>query len=85
MERYHYFSSSCRQFGFNCKSLSELKGDENEADGALATVLGVLKSIHEKFFDPVRNFVLLIIVACFIYLIVLNDLLSCNFLVGTWR
>uniref|UniRef100_A0A803L210 RNA polymerase II C-terminal domain phosphatase-like n=1 Tax=Chenopodium quinoa TaxID=63459 RepID=A0A803L210_CHEQI len=52
MERYHYFSSSCRQFGFNCKSLSELKGDENEADGALATVLGVLKSIHEKFFDP---------------------------------
>uniref|UniRef100_A0A803L211 protein-serine/threonine phosphatase n=1 Tax=Chenopodium quinoa TaxID=63459 RepID=A0A803L211_CHEQI len=48
MEIYHYFSSSCRQFG----SLSELKGDENEAGGALATVLGVLKSIHEKFFDP---------------------------------
>ncbi|KNA16742.1 hypothetical protein SOVF_085710 isoform C [Spinacia oleracea] len=51
MERYHYFSSSCRQFGFNCKSLSELKGDENEADGALATVLGVLKKIHSNFFD----------------------------------
>ncbi|KMS99186.1 hypothetical protein BVRB_2g047230 [Beta vulgaris subsp. vulgaris] len=52
MERYHYFSSSCRQFGYSCKSLSELKGDENEADGALATVLGVLKKIHSKFFDP---------------------------------
>ncbi|XP_021858055.2 RNA polymerase II C-terminal domain phosphatase-like 4 isoform X3 [Spinacia oleracea] len=52
MERYHYFSSSCRQFGFNCKSLSELKGDENEADGALATVLGVLKKIHSNFFNP---------------------------------
>lgn len=55
MERYHYFSSSCRQFGYSCKSLSELKGDENEADGALATVLGVLKKIHSKFFDPVSS------------------------------
>ncbi|GAB4852999.1 RNA polymerase II C-terminal domain phosphatase-like 4 [Ancistrocladus abbreviatus] len=25
MERYHFFSSSCRQFEFSCKSLSELK------------------------------------------------------------
>lgn len=52
MERYHFFSSSCRQFGFSCKSLSELKSDENESDGALATLLGVLKRIHSKFFDP---------------------------------
>ncbi|KAK2984132.1 hypothetical protein RJ640_006285 [Escallonia rubra] len=51
MERYHFFASSCRQFGFNCKSLSELKSDESEADGALATVLEVLKQIHRMFFD----------------------------------
>ncbi|CAO2826015.1 unnamed protein product [Amaranthus hypochondriacus] len=55
MERYHYFSSSCRQFGFHCKSLSELKSDENEADGSLATVLGVLKKINGLFFDPERE------------------------------
>ncbi|GMH02889.1 hypothetical protein Nepgr_004728 [Nepenthes gracilis] len=52
MERYHFFSSSCRQFEFNFKSLSELKSDESESDGALATVLGVLKQIHSLFFDP---------------------------------
>ncbi|KAG7037160.1 RNA polymerase II C-terminal domain phosphatase-like 4 [Cucurbita argyrosperma subsp. argyrosperma] len=43
MERYHFFASSCHQFGFNCKSLSELKSDESETDGALATILKVLK------------------------------------------
>lgn len=53
MERYHYFVSSYRQFGFNCKSLSELKSDESEADGALVTVLEVLKRIHSMFFNPV--------------------------------
>eukprot|EP00261_Vitis_vinifera_P016434 XP_010645384.1 PREDICTED: RNA polymerase II C-terminal domain phosphatase-like 4 [Vitis vinifera] len=52
MERYHFFASSCRQFGFNCKSLSELKSDESEPDGALATVLKVLQRIHSMFFDP---------------------------------
>ncbi|KAA8535340.1 hypothetical protein F0562_030343 [Nyssa sinensis] len=52
MERYHFFASSCRQFGYNSKSLSELKSDENESDGALATVLEVLKRIHSMFFDP---------------------------------
>ncbi|XP_010265619.1 PREDICTED: RNA polymerase II C-terminal domain phosphatase-like 4 isoform X2 [Nelumbo nucifera] len=51
MERYHYFSSSCRQFGFSAKSLSELKRDECESEGALATVLKVLKRIHEMFFN----------------------------------
>uniref|UniRef100_A0ACD5U3K3 Uncharacterized protein n=1 Tax=Avena sativa TaxID=4498 RepID=A0ACD5U3K3_AVESA len=51
MERYHYFASSCRQFGFSDKSLSELMQDERESDGALATILHVLKRVHESFFD----------------------------------
>ncbi|CAL4900549.1 unnamed protein product [Urochloa decumbens] len=51
MERYHYFASSCRQFGFSVKSLSESMQDERESDGALATVLDVLKRIHAIFFD----------------------------------
>ncbi|KAG5103919.1 hypothetical protein JHK82_040889 [Glycine max] len=51
MERYHFFGSSCRQFGFNCKSLAELKSDENETDGALAKILKVLKQVHCMFFD----------------------------------
>ncbi|KAG6510979.1 RNA polymerase II C-terminal domain phosphatase-like 4 isoform X1 [Zingiber officinale] len=52
MERYHFFASSCRQFGFNAKSLSELMKDERESDGALATVLKILKRTHQMFFDP---------------------------------
>ncbi|CAL4893370.1 unnamed protein product [Urochloa decumbens] len=51
MERYHYFASSCRQFGFGTRSLSESMQDERESDGALATVLDVLKRIHAIFFD----------------------------------
>lgn len=51
MERYNFFASSCRQFGFNCKSLSQLKSDESETDGALASILKVLKQIHSIFFD----------------------------------
>nr|XP_043626483.1 RNA polymerase II C-terminal domain phosphatase-like 4 [Erigeron canadensis] len=51
MERYHYFASSCAQFGYTCQSLSELKSDESEADGALTTILELLKKIHNKFFD----------------------------------
>ncbi|XP_022639553.1 RNA polymerase II C-terminal domain phosphatase-like 4 isoform X1 [Vigna radiata var. radiata] len=51
MERYHFFASSCRQFGFNCKSLAELGNDEDETDGALAKILKVLKKVHCKFFD----------------------------------
>ena len=50
MERYFFFVSSC-QFHFNCKSLAELKRDESETAGALATVLEVLKQIHKMFFD----------------------------------
>ncbi|KAG9438924.1 hypothetical protein H6P81_019089 [Aristolochia fimbriata] len=52
MDRYHYFASSFRQFGLVGPSLSELKQDESEADGALATVLKVLKKVHQMFFDP---------------------------------
>ncbi|XP_060171792.1 RNA polymerase II C-terminal domain phosphatase-like 4 [Lycium barbarum] len=55
MDRYHFFTSSCRQFGLKCKSLSERKSDENEADGALASVLKVLQRIHSLFFDPERE------------------------------
>ncbi|XP_062180389.1 RNA polymerase II C-terminal domain phosphatase-like 4 isoform X2 [Phragmites australis] len=51
MERYHYFASSCRQFGFGVRSLSESIQDERESDGALATILDVLKRIHTIFFD----------------------------------
>ncbi|XP_027921903.1 RNA polymerase II C-terminal domain phosphatase-like 4 isoform X3 [Vigna unguiculata] len=51
MERYHFFASSCRQFGFNCKSLAELGNDEDETDGALAKILKVLKQVHCSFFD----------------------------------
>ncbi|CBI32601.3 unnamed protein product, partial [Vitis vinifera] len=52
MERYHFFASSCHQFGFHCKSLSELKSDESEPDGALATILKVLQQTHSTLFDP---------------------------------
>ncbi|PKU82751.1 RNA polymerase II C-terminal domain phosphatase-like 4 [Dendrobium catenatum] len=53
MEKYHFFASSCRIFGLGIKSLSELRQDERESDGALANILGVLKRVHQKFFDPV--------------------------------
>uniref|UniRef100_A0A2P2KLG1 RNA polymerase II C-terminal domain phosphatase-like n=2 Tax=Rhizophora mucronata TaxID=61149 RepID=A0A2P2KLG1_RHIMU len=55
MERYHFFASSCHQFGFSCKSLSELKSDESESDGALASVLKVMRNIHYTFFDELKE------------------------------
>ncbi|KAM1358859.1 hypothetical protein ACFX15_045073 [Malus domestica] len=55
MERYHFFSSSCKQFGFRCKSLSELRSDESEPEGALATVLEVLKRVHNMFFHELED------------------------------
>ncbi|OAY71206.1 RNA polymerase II C-terminal domain phosphatase-like 4 [Ananas comosus] len=61
MERYHFFASSLRQSGINCKSLSETKKDERESDGALATVLNVLKRIHRMFFDPVSTIISVIV------------------------
>ncbi|KAL6539319.1 RNA polymerase II C-terminal domain phosphatase-like 4 [Orobanche hederae] len=55
MERYHFFASSCKHFGFNCKSLSELKSDESETEGALPTVLKILQRAHRLFFDEERK------------------------------
>ncbi|TYI91759.1 hypothetical protein E1A91_D02G016500v1 [Gossypium mustelinum] len=55
MERYHFFASSCRQFGFDCRSLSQLKSDESEPDGALASILKILRQIHHIFFDELDS------------------------------
>ncbi|XP_051148952.1 RNA polymerase II C-terminal domain phosphatase-like 4 isoform X2 [Andrographis paniculata] len=55
MERYHFFASSCKHFGFNCKSLSEQRTDESETEGALSTVLKVLQRVHTLFFDQERK------------------------------
>ena len=52
MERYHFFASSCRLFGSNARSLSEMKKDECESDGALSIILNVLKRVHQMFYDP---------------------------------
>ncbi|CAH9057087.1 unnamed protein product [Cuscuta epithymum] len=51
VERYHFFASSCKQFGFNCESHSQRKVDESEEEGALVTILKILKQIHTIFFD----------------------------------
>ncbi|CAN6279729.1 unnamed protein product [Urochloa humidicola] len=54
VDRYIYFASSCRQFGYGgASSLAELGRDERDHDGALAVMLGVLKRVHEGFFDSV--------------------------------
>ncbi|KAJ1379759.1 Reticulon [Sesbania bispinosa] len=42
-------------FGFNCKSLAELKSDEDETDGALAKILKMLKRVHCTFFDKLHE------------------------------
>ncbi|KAJ0089885.1 hypothetical protein Patl1_14499 [Pistacia atlantica] len=55
MERCHFFSSSCDQFNNKFKSLSELKRDECELDGALGSVLKVLKQIHHMFFEELED------------------------------
>lgn len=52
MERYNFFASSLRQFGYSGESLSEMKRDESETTGALAVVLKVLRRVHQMFFDP---------------------------------
>ncbi|KAJ7527617.1 hypothetical protein O6H91_16G063600 [Diphasiastrum complanatum] len=57
MERYHFFTSSCRHFGLE-SSLSREHKDESESEGGLATALKVLHSVHETFFhdfDQVRE------------------------------
>ncbi|XP_071738745.1 RNA polymerase II C-terminal domain phosphatase-like 4 [Rutidosis leptorrhynchoides] len=55
MERYLFFASGCKQFDYKIKSLSELRSDESENDGAFASVLEVLKRVHSMFFDPVSQ------------------------------
>ncbi|OEL32959.1 RNA polymerase II C-terminal domain phosphatase-like 4 [Dichanthelium oligosanthes] len=55
MDRYHYFSSTCRKFGYNINSLAEQNRDEREHDGSLAVVLEVLKRVHKGFFDSVLD------------------------------
>ncbi|XP_012837727.1 PREDICTED: RNA polymerase II C-terminal domain phosphatase-like 4 [Erythranthe guttata] len=51
IERYHFFANSCKQFGVDHKSHSQLKSDENESEGALANSLKILQQIHTLFFD----------------------------------
>jgi RNA polymerase II C-terminal domain phosphatase-like 3/4 len=53
MDRYIYFASSCRNFGYAVRSLAELRRDERECDGTLAVVLNVLKRVHQGFFESV--------------------------------
>lgn len=53
MERYHYFSSSSRQFNSNFKPLLLAKEDESETDGILYSILTVLKRVHHMFYDTV--------------------------------
>lgn len=48
MEKYIYFAK--RSKGDRSKSYSEQRSDENESEGALSSVLQVLKSIHTLFF-----------------------------------
>ncbi|KAM1128863.1 hypothetical protein ACFX13_039459 [Malus domestica] len=55
IEKYHFFRSSSDKGGFKCKSLSELKSDESETQGALAAVLDVLKQIHTTFFHELED------------------------------
>lgn len=51
IERYHFFASSCKQFDHRFQSLSQLKSDESEPDGILASVLKVLKQTHSLYFE----------------------------------
>ncbi|KAB2633185.1 RNA polymerase II C-terminal domain phosphatase-like 4 [Pyrus ussuriensis x Pyrus communis] len=55
IEKYHFFRSSSDKGGFKCKSLSELKSDESETEGALAAALDVLKQIHTTFFHELED------------------------------
>ncbi|KAL6129633.1 hypothetical protein ACLB2K_072982 [Fragaria x ananassa] len=57
MLRYHFFKSSCQKFGIsNAKPYSESKTDERDRFGRpfLATVLQVLRHIHNLFFNAVE-------------------------------
>ena len=50
--RYRYFASTCRKSRHDIPSLAELRRDEKgEHGGSLAVALGVLKRVHDAFFD----------------------------------
>eukprot|EP00250_Pteridium_aquilinum_P022100 c25301_g1_i1 orf=498-2045(-) len=51
MERYHFFGSSCKQFGIASASLLEAEKDESENEGTLANTLELLRRVHTAFFD----------------------------------
>lgn len=51
MERYHFFTSSCVQFGVKTPSLAQLRRDESETEGCLATTLRTLRAIHHDYFN----------------------------------
>jgi RNA polymerase II C-terminal domain phosphatase-like 3/4 len=55
MDRYHYFASTCRDFGYDVSSMAALNRDEREHDGSLAVALRVLKRVHRGFFDSVLD------------------------------
>lgn len=50
MDKYKYFASRGNENGSKCRSFSEQRIDESEAEGALSSVLKVLKRIHCVFF-----------------------------------
>lgn len=51
MERYHFFSSSCRQYNIQGQSFTQAMRDETEMEGTLASMLRALRSVHQIFFD----------------------------------
>ncbi|CAM6112440.1 unnamed protein product [Calypogeia fissa] len=51
MERYHFFRSSCRQFGVRGLSLTEKGRDESEKEEALAMALQRLRRVHDAVFS----------------------------------
>jgi RNA polymerase II C-terminal domain phosphatase-like 3/4 len=50
MERYHFFTSSTRQFGMKSPSLANAHRDESESEGTLAMTLNTLRHVHRGFF-----------------------------------
>ncbi|CAH9136136.1 unnamed protein product [Cuscuta epithymum] len=55
VERYLFFASSRKQFRYSGESLSQRKVDESEEEGALITILKILKQIHSIFFGQDRG------------------------------
>ena len=51
MERYHFFGSSCKQFGIASASLLEAEKDESEHNGTLANTLDLLRRVHSAYFE----------------------------------